>query len=89
MSSRLQVVPGEAPPDIPAAIRHAVEAAIPDCKVSVEGGRGHFTIEAVSPAFAGKNRVQQQRMVLSAIKHLMDGAAAPVHAVDRVTTRVP
>jgi acid stress-induced BolA-like protein IbaG/YrbA len=79
---------GQTPADVVEAIRLAVEAAVPDCRAEVQGGRGHFTIDAVSPAFAGKNRVQQQRMVLGAIKHLMDGPSAPVHAVDRVTTRV-
>lgn len=28
-----------------------------------EGGESHFTVEIVSPAFAGKSRVERQRLV--------------------------
>ncbi|MFN8642351.1 MAG: hypothetical protein U0802_12110 [Candidatus Binatia bacterium] len=39
--------------------------------------------------FAAKSRVQQQQLVYGAIRQLMAGDAAPVHAIDRLTTRVP
>ncbi|HEU4410336.1 MAG TPA: BolA family protein [Polyangiaceae bacterium] len=71
------------------AIRTAIVGVIADATVHVEGGGGHFTIEVVSPVFAGKNRVESQRLVLGAIAHLMKGDAAPVHAVDSLRTRVP
>jgi acid stress-induced BolA-like protein IbaG/YrbA len=71
------------------AIREAIVGVIADAQVQVEGGGGHFTIEVVSPVFAGKNRVESQRLVLGAIAHLMKGDAAPVHAVDSLRTRVP
>ena len=71
------------------AIRAAIEEAIPGAQVDCSGGGGHFTIAVVSPAFAGKNRVQSQRMVYSAIAHLMQGEGAPVHAVDTLTIRTP
>lgn len=51
------------------------------------GGGGHFAIEVISPLFEGKSRLECQRMVLSAIKHLMAGDAAPVHAVDSIVAR--
>lgn len=75
-------------PSITDAIRQAVEAAIPESTVQVSGGGGHFTLEVTSKAFEGKNRVQSQRMVLSAIAHLMKGDAAPVHAIDSLRTHV-
>jgi acid stress-induced BolA-like protein IbaG/YrbA len=75
--------------DVLEAIRTSVLAAIPDAKVDVQGGGGHFTIEVESPVFAGKNMLQSQRLVLTSIKHLMAGDAAPVHAVDSIKTRVP
>lgn len=71
------------------ALREAIEREIPDAKADVTGGGGHFSIEVVSPAFAGKSMLQSQRLVYSAITHLMSGDMAPVHAVDRLVTRVP
>ena len=69
-------------------IRTSIEEAIPGGVVQVAGGGGHFTIEVTSSVFEGKNRVQAQRLVLSAIAHLMKGDAAPVHAVDSLKTHV-
>jgi acid stress-induced BolA-like protein IbaG/YrbA len=74
---------------VPEAIRAAIVAAIADAAVEVEGGGGHYTIVVTSPAFAGKNRVESQRLVLGAIAHLMKGDRAPVHAVDSLRTLVP
>jgi acid stress-induced BolA-like protein IbaG/YrbA len=70
-------------------IRQAILAELPGAEVAVSGGGGHFSIDVVAEAFAGKSVVDQQRMVYRAIKHLMAGANAPVHAVDRMTTRLP
>ena len=71
------------------AIKEAIEAKIEGADVNVNGGGGHFTIEVVSNAFEGKNMLQSQRLVYSAITHLMAGDSAPVHAVDKLVTRVP
>jgi BolA protein len=35
-------------------------------------GESHFTLMIESPAFAGKNRVERQRMVYAALGDLMD-----------------
>jgi acid stress-induced BolA-like protein IbaG/YrbA len=70
-------------------IEDAVRAAIPDGTIAVTGGGGHFSIEVTSAVFAGKNAVQSQRLVYAAIKHLMAGDQAPVHAIDKLVTRVP
>ena len=75
--------------DLCAALRAAVLAAIPDAQVTATANSpGHFQLDVVSPVFAGKSRVQQQQLVYGAIKQLMAGDAAPVHAIDRLTTRV-
>jgi acid stress-induced BolA-like protein IbaG/YrbA len=74
---------------IPDAIREAVLAAIPGAEVEVSGGGGHFSIVVTSTAFAGKGRVDSQRLVYSAIAHLMRGDRAPVHAVDSLRTLTP
>lgn len=71
------------------ALREAIESKIPSSQADVTGGGGHFTIEVVSPAFAGLGMLESQRLVYSAIAHLMQGDLAPVHAVDRLKTRVP
>lgn len=70
-------------------IRKAIATAIEDAEVKVAGGGGHFTIEVTSKAFEGKNMVQSQRLVYGAIKDLMAGDNAPVHAVDSLITKVP
>ncbi len=74
---------------VPDALREAIEGQVPDSKAVVSGGGGHYTIEVVSPAFAGKSMLESQRLVYSAIAHLMKGDAPPVHAVDSLKTRVP
>ncbi len=71
------------------ALREAIERELPGATVQVAGSGGHFTIDVVSDAFAGKSMLQSQRLVYSAIAPLMSGDMAPVHAVDRLTTRVP
>jgi len=71
------------------AITSAIKAQLPDAVVEVSGGGGHWRIDVVSTAFAGKSMLQQQRLVLAAIKHLINGANPPVHAVDVLTTRTP
>lgn len=69
------------------AIRSSIVEKIPDARVDVTGGGGHFEITVRSPtAFEGKSLLQKQRLVLSAIAPLMKGDGAPVHAVDKLTT---
>lgn len=76
--------------DLCAALRDAVLAAIPGAQVTATANSpGHFQLDVVSPVFAGKSRLQQQQLVYGAIRQLMAGDAAPVHAIDRLTTRVP
>jgi acid stress-induced BolA-like protein IbaG/YrbA len=70
------------------ALREAIEKALPDAVVQVAGAGGHYTLEVTSKAFEGKNRVQSQRLVYSAIAHLMKGDMAPVHAIDSLRTHV-
>lgn len=67
---------------IPDAVRTAIVEKIPDARVEVQGGGGHYTIEVVSTVFSGLGRVDAQRLVYGAIAHLMAGDDAPVHAVD-------
>ncbi|MEO8606222.1 MAG: BolA family protein [bacterium] len=78
------------PESICTALRDAVLAAIPDAEVEATANSpGHFQLEVVSTVFAGKSMVQQQQVVYGAIKQLMAGDQAPVHAIDRLKTKVP
>jgi acid stress-induced BolA-like protein IbaG/YrbA len=74
---------------IPDAITAGIKARLPDAIVQVSGGGGHYTIDVVSTAFAGKSMLENQRLVLASIKHLINGERPPVHAVDSLTTRAP
>ena len=74
---------------VPDAITSAIKERVPDATVEVSGGGGHYNIVVVSTVFAGKSMLESQRLVLSAIKHLINGAQPPVHAVDSLTTRTP
>lgn len=70
-------------------ITEAISAAIPDSEVEVNGGGGRFAVRVVAQAFASKRTLEQQRMVYSAIEHLMKGEGAPVHAIDHMETLTP
>ena len=70
-------------------IEKAILESIPDAKVQVSGGGGHFNIEVESAVFAGKSPLQQQRIVYKAIWDLMKGDNAPLHAVDSMICKVP
>lgn len=43
------------------ALREAIERQIPNSHAQMSGGGGHFTIEGMSPAFAGKRMLESQR----------------------------
>jgi len=75
--------------DINEAIRAAIVRDIPDAVVQVQGSGGHFVIEVTSAVFEGKSLLNKQRVVYRAIKELMAGDAAPVHAVDSLITKLP
>jgi len=76
--------------DINTQIEAAILGAIPDAQVVVaQPSGGHFTIEVTSSAFEGKSLLGKQRLVYSAIKELMAGDRAPVHAVDKLITNTP
>lgn len=71
-------------------LEKAIVAKIPDARVNVApGSAGHYSIEVVSPVFAGKSTLERQRLVYGAIAHLMKGDGAPVHAVDSLKTQTP
>ena len=52
------------------------------------GDGNHYSAEVTDESFRGKNRVQQQRAVYSALKGKMDGSHGELHAL-ALTTKVP
>jgi acid stress-induced BolA-like protein IbaG/YrbA len=81
----------EPPPEpslIADTIRQTIEAAMPNATVAVAAvSAGHFEIDVLSDEFEGMTRVKQQQRVYAAIRELMAGDSAPVHAIDRMITR--
>jgi len=71
------------------AIRDAIEGAIPEADLEVFGGGGHYTVQVISPVFAGKKMLESHKLVYAAIAHLMQGENAPVHAIDQLRTATP
>lgn len=72
----------------PDTLRSRLLAAFPDAHVEVTdltGTADHFQALVVCPAFAGKTRVEQHKMVYEALGELMNG---PIHAL-ALTTRTP
>ncbi|QFT63212.1 Stress-induced morphogen (activity unknown) [Roseivivax halotolerans] len=74
---------------------HEIEALIraefPDAKITITdlaGDGNHYAAEVIDESFRGKNRVQQQRAVYSALKGKMDGAQGELHAL-ALTTKTP
>ncbi len=70
----------------PQAVRERILSHLPDAKVEVSdmtGTQDHFQATVVTPAFAGKSRVEQHKMVYAALGELMTG---PIHAL-ALTTR--
>jgi stress-induced morphogen len=90
MSLRILSQPPPDPEQVAAELRRRIEAALPGARVEVVAeSPGHFSLDVASPSFAGQSRVRQQQAVYAAIRELMAGDAAPVHAIDRMVTRTP
>lgn len=67
-------------------IKQRIEAALPDASAQVEGADGvHFQAVVTSPAFAGKSRVAQHRLVMDVFAGELGGS---IHAL-ALTTKTP
>ena len=70
-------------------ICEAIEKEMPGAQAEVTGSDGHYSVMVTSETFAGKGMLDNHRVVYAAIAHLMSGADAPVHAIDRLKTLTP
>ena len=69
-------------------IERLIKAALPDAQVTIRdlaGDGDHYAAEVLSPAFAGKSRVAQHKLVYDALGGRMGGE---LHAL-QLTTSVP
>jgi stress-induced morphogen len=69
-------------------IKQRIEAAIPGAHAEVEdytGGGDHFRAMVVSPAFAGRSRIEQHKLVYGVFG---DEIGGPIHALS-LKTQVP
>lgn len=67
-----------------AEIERLIKASFPDATVEIRdlaGDGNHYAATVVDESFRGKNRVQQQRMVNEALKDILEGPEAPLHAL--------
>jgi acid stress-induced BolA-like protein IbaG/YrbA len=64
----------------PENIKQLIESGLHQSTAIIEGADGrHFTAVVISPAFAGKNRIQKQQLVYATLnKHIADGT---IHAI--------
>lgn len=72
-------------------IETLIREAFPNAVVVVSdlaGDGAHFAAEVIDESFRGMNRVQQQRAVYAALKGMMDGKDADLHAL-ALTTKAP
>jgi len=70
----------------PEKIKAWIEAGLPKAQVIIEGDGAHFDAIVISPIFAGKTRIQRQRLVYATIEaQLADGT---IHAIS-VKTSTP
>lgn len=69
-------------------IERLIRAALPDAEVTIRdlaGDGDHYAAHVVTPAFAGKSRVQQHKLVYEALGGRMGGE---LHAL-QLTTATP
>ena len=72
-------------------IEALIKEALPEATVTITdlaGDGNHYAAEVIDESFRGKNRVQQQRIVDSALKGKMEGSNGELHAL-ALTTKIP
>jgi acid stress-induced BolA-like protein IbaG/YrbA len=70
----------------PDDLKQRIEAAIPGARAEVEGADGvHFSAVVTAPAFAGKSRIEQHRMVMDVFAGQLGGE---IHALS-LRTQTP
>jgi acid stress-induced BolA-like protein IbaG/YrbA len=63
----------------PKDIARRIESALPGSRAEVSGADAHFSATIVSPAFAGKTRIEQHQMIYALFREEMSTQA--IHAL--------
>jgi stress-induced morphogen len=66
-------------------LKHRIETGIPGARAEVEdytGGGDHFRASVIAPAFAGRSRIEQHRLVYDVFG---DEIGGPIHALSLTT----
>jgi stress-induced morphogen len=66
-------------------LKRRIETAIPGARAEVEdytGGGDHFRASVIAPAFAGRSRIDQHRLVYDVFG---DEIGGPIHALSLTT----
>lgn len=76
--------------NISSEIKSRIETAIKDSQVEVsDNGNLHYALKVTAPVFADLSQVKQHQLVYAAIKDLMAGHDAPIHAIDKMEILIP
>ncbi len=71
--------------DLSSEIKKRIEESIENSQAKVIcGGNKHYSLTVVSDSFNGLTQVKQHQLVYAAIKDLMAGNDAPIHAIDQM-----
>ncbi len=72
-------------------IEDLLRESFPSARITITdlaGDGNHYAAEIIDESFRGRNRVEQQRAVYSALKGRMDGSTGELHAL-ALTTKAP
>lgn len=77
------------PQELANLMQELIEKAIEGAAAAVRPiSPGHYEISVKAAALAGLSKVKQQQQVYGAISHLLVGAEAPVHAIDKMDIQI-
>lgn len=75
--------------DLSDEIKQHIKTAIPDADVEVKlASDRHYEISVTSASFKSLTQVKRHQKVYGAISDFMLGDNAPIHAIDRMDTKV-
>lgn len=75
--------------DLSDEIKQRIQATIPDSDVIVRlASDRHYEICVISSSFNELSQVKRHQKVYAAITDLMSGDNAPIHAIDKLDTRL-
>lgn len=78
------------PTDLSSEIKSRIETAIKGSQADVtDNGNLHYSLTVTSSTFSDLSQVKQHQLVYAAIKDLMAGHEAPIHAIDKMEILIP